>query len=97
MSILRSHRCGTILRIHRLARASALAVAGVMLSWAAAACTPTPSDVLTNPDTGQPISVSDVSAILSNTTTTSERKRQLLLDLGLPEETVTVLLAATGQ
>jgi hypothetical protein len=79
-----------------LAKLCRLALVGVAVAGMGASCAPVPDTVLTNPETGEVIPLSEIDPILSNTNLTSDEKEQQLLDLGIPADLVQTLMASSG-
>ncbi len=89
------HGAWAVARLGRLARKSGWALIGTALTLSIGACFPPPSDVVVNPETGDPVLVSDIDAILNNANLTEDQKRQKLLDMGLTEELIDTLIRAS--
>lgn len=88
-------RTSGLVRFWRTVQARGLAFMAGACLCALVACFPEPQAVVLNPDTGNPVVLSDIDPILDDTSLTEAEKRQELLDLGLPESLVDDLLRAS--
>jgi len=58
------------------------------------ACTPVPDTVVFSTETGEPVLLEDIDPILLDPDLTEDEKREQLLELGVPDDVIDVLLRA---
>lgn len=88
-------RTAAIAGLRRFATRSALALMLSACGALMAGCFPPAGDVVLNPDTGEPVLLVDIDVVLNDADLTEDEKRQDLLEMGLSEELIDVLLRAS--
>jgi hypothetical protein len=78
--------------VARLVRTWGLAFAVCTFAVAVNACLPPPDTLVRNAETGEPIDLQSIDAILQNGNLTTEEKQERLLELGVPEDLIPILL-----